>query len=153
MHRAGAAMPVAALDLAGIRLDETECSNWQSQQIGGDLRKTGLVALAVRLGAEHQRDAGVWLEADLCALARRAARCLEKTGDAEPAQLAASRCGAAPRRKAAGQEPLRHLVEIGGKPPAIDRDPEPALIREVIDQVAPPQHDRVERKLVCRTVY
>src|SRR5882672_11266465 len=117
MHRAGAAMPVAALDLAGVRLDETECSNWQSQQIGGDLRKAGLVALAVRLGAEHQRDAGIRLEADLGALARRAARCLEKTGDAEPAQLAAVRCLPAPRRKPPGQDTLRHLIEIGGKPP------------------------------------
>src|ERR1700731_5160487 len=109
MHRAGAAMPVAALDLAGIRLDETECSNWQSEQIGGDLRKAGLVALAVRLGAEHQRDAGVWLEADLGALARRAARCLEKTGDAEPAQPAALRRGLAAGCEALGQDPLRHL--------------------------------------------
>src|SRR5437879_6896258 len=125
MHRAGAAMPVAALDLRRVRLDETECSNRDSQEIGGNLRKAGLVALAVRLGAEHQRDAAVRLEADLGALARRAARCLKKTGDAEPAQLAAVCCGAAPSRKAFGQDPLRHLVEIGGKPPAIDRDPEP----------------------------
>src|ERR1700720_1118054 len=114
MHRAGAAMPVAALDLAGVRLDEAECGNWEAQQIGGDLRKAGLVALAVRLGAEHQQDAPARLEADLGALARRAARCLEKTGDAEPAQLAAVRCGTAAGREAAGQEPLRHLVEIGG---------------------------------------
>src|SRR5205823_2412627 len=80
VHRAGAAMPVAAFDRAGVRLDETECSNWEPQQIGGDLRETGLVALAVRLGAEDQRDAAVRLEADLGALARRAARCFEKTG-------------------------------------------------------------------------
>jgi hypothetical protein len=43
MHRAGAAMPVAALDL-----DETERGNWQAQEIGGDLGKAGLVALATR---------------------------------------------------------------------------------------------------------
>src|SRR5437588_5661762 len=101
MHRAGAAMPVAALDLPGVRLDETEGSNWESQQIGGDLRKAGLVALAVRLGAEHQGDneraSAVRLEADLGALARGAARCLEKTGDPEPAQLAALRGFPAPR--------------------------------------------------------
>src|SRR5439155_20630451 len=116
-------------------------------QIGGDLRKAGLVALAVRLGAEHQGYAAVRLEADLGALARRAARRLQKTGEAEPAQLAALRCGAAPSRKALGQDPLRHRVEIGGKPPAIDRDPEPAAIRETTDQVAPAQRDRVERQL------
>src|ERR1700730_13214728 len=126
MHRAGAAMPVAALDLPSVRLDETECGNWESQEIGGHLGKAGLVALAVRLGAEHQRDAAVRLEADLGALARRATRCLEKTGDAEPAEPTALRCGLAPGRKALGQDPLRHLIEIGCKPPAIDRDPEPA---------------------------
>src|ERR1700730_15025103 len=130
MHRAGAAMPVAALDLPSVRLDETECGNWESQEIGGHLGKAGLVALAVRLGAEHQRDAGVRLEAGLGALARRAARCLEKTGDAEPAQLAATRRGAAAGRETVGQDTPRDLVEIGGEPPAIDRDPEPALIRE-----------------------
>ena len=47
MHRAGAAMPVAALDLPGVRLDETECSNREPQEIGGDLRKAGLMTLAV----------------------------------------------------------------------------------------------------------
>src|SRR6267142_842879 len=141
MHRAGAAMPIAALDLPGVRLDETERSSWESQQIGGNLRKAGLVALAVRLGAEHQSDPAIRLEADLGALARRAARCLEKTGDAEPAQLAAVRCGAAPSRKALGQDTLRHLVEIGGKPPAVDRHPEPAAIGEATDQVAPAQID------------
>src|SRR5712692_8328706 len=114
MHRAGAAMPVATLDLPGVRLDETECGNWKSQEIGGDLRKAGLVALAVRLGAEHERDAAFRLKADLGALARRTARCLEKTGDAEPAQLAADRCFPVPSRKTLGQDTLRHLVEIGG---------------------------------------
>src|SRR5947207_15055237 len=104
MHRAGAAMPVAALDLRRVRLDETECSNRESQEIGGDLRKAGLVALPVRLGAEHQGDAAVRLEADLGALARRTTRCLEKTGDAEPAQLAAVCCFPAPRGKALGQD-------------------------------------------------
>jgi hypothetical protein len=74
-----------ALDFPCVRLDETEYFNRESQQIGDDLCEAGLVALSVRLSAEHQRDAGVRLEADLGALARRAARCLEKTGDAEPA--------------------------------------------------------------------
>src|SRR5437773_11106144 len=118
MHRAGAAMPVAALDLPGVRLDETECSNREPQEIGDDLRKAGLMTLAVRLGAEHQRDAAVRLEANLGALARRAARCLEKTGDAEPAKPAAVRRLPTARRKALGQDQQGHLVEIGGKPPA-----------------------------------
>src|SRR5436305_4163896 len=110
-------MPIAASDFACVGLDKTEQVDRQPQQVGGDLRKAGLVTLAVRLGAEHQRDAAVWLEADLGALARRAARCFEKTGEAEPAQLAALRRGAPPSRKALGQDPLRHFVEIGGKPP------------------------------------
>src|SRR5712691_3862541 len=115
MHRAGAAMPVAALDVPCVGLDETEGTNRESQQVGSDLRKAGLMALAVRLRAEHQRDACLRLEADLGALARRAARCFEKTGDAQPAELAAVRCFLAPSRKALGQDKLRHLVEIGGK--------------------------------------
>src|SRR5437016_7538656 len=97
MHRAGAAMPVAALDLPGVRLDETECRNWQSQEIGRDLRKAGLVALAVRLGAEHQRDAAVRLEADLGALAWRAARGFEQ---AMPRPRSLPRSAAARRRAA-----------------------------------------------------
>src|SRR5207249_3372315 len=107
------------------------------------LRKAGFVALTVRLGAEHQGDAAVRLEADLGALAGRPARCLEKTGDAQPAQLAAVRGFPTPSRESLGQDPLRHLVEIGGKPSAIDRHPESAAIREVTDQVAPTQRDRV----------
>ena len=41
---------------------------------------------------------------------------------------------------------MRHLVEIGGEASGIDRDPEPALVREAADQVAPAQRDRVERE-------
>jgi hypothetical protein len=40
----------------------------------------------------------------------------------------------------------RHLVEIGGEAPAIDRDPEPAAIREPADQVTPTQCHRIKRK-------
>jgi hypothetical protein len=54
------------------------------------------VVLAVRLGADQERNAAVRLEADLGAFARRAARCLEKTGDAEPAQPAALGSGLLP---------------------------------------------------------
>jgi hypothetical protein len=89
MHRAGAAMPVAALDLARVGLNEAECRDRQAEQVGGDLREAGLVPLAVRLRAEYQRDAAIGLEADLGALARRAARGFEKAGGAEAAQPAA----------------------------------------------------------------
>jgi hypothetical protein len=105
MHRAGATVPVAALDRPRVGLDKAECRNRQSQEIGGDLRKVGIMALAIRLGAEHERDAAVWLEADLGAFARRAARGLEKTRDTEAAQPAALRRGPAPRSKAVGEDP------------------------------------------------
>src|SRR5947209_8504117 len=91
MHRTGAAMSVAALDRPCVGLDKTESTDRQSQEIGGDLRKAGFVALAVRLRAEHQDDTAISFEADLGALARRAARRLKKTRDAEPAQPAALR--------------------------------------------------------------
>ena len=101
MHRAGAAMPVAALHLARVGLDVAEGVDRQAEQVGGDLRIAGLVALAVRLRAEHQRHLPVRLEADLGALAGRAARGFEKTGDPEPAQPAARRRLPAPRGEAA----------------------------------------------------
>src|SRR5215472_447422 len=126
MHRAGATVAVAALDHAGVGLDKTECRKRQPQEIGGDLREAGLVALAVRLGAEHERDAALRLEADFGAFARRAARGLEKTGDAEPAQHRAVRRIPSPRRKAASDEPQRDFVKIGGEPSAIDRYPQTA---------------------------
>src|SRR5271169_4772987 len=103
-------MSVAALDCSCVGLDKTEGSNWESQEIGGDLRKAGLVALAVRLGAEHQHDAGARLEAALGSLARLAARGLKKTGNALPAQPAAVRCFPAPSCKPLGQDALLHLV-------------------------------------------
>src|SRR5271155_796222 len=115
MHRASAAMPVAALDRPGVRLDKTECVNRQSQEIGGYLWKAGFVTLAVRLGTEHKNDTRLRFEPDLSAFAGRAARCFEKTCDAEPAQLAAVRCGPAPSGAAVGQDPLRHLVKVGGE--------------------------------------
>ena len=63
-----------------------------------------------------------------------------------PRSLPRSRRGLSPSSKAVRQEPLRHLVEIGGEASAIDRDPETAAIREMADQVAPAQRDRVERQ-------
>src|SRR5437763_3013384 len=146
MHRTGAAMSVAGLDSPCVGLDKTESNDRQSQEIGGDLRKAGFVALAVRLRAEHQDDTAISIEADLGTLARRAARRLKKTRDAEPAQPAARRSFLASRRKALAQDAPRHLIEIGGKPSAIDRDAESALIREMTDQVAPPQRHRIERQ-------
>src|SRR6516162_1835938 len=86
MHRAGAAMPVTAFDCSCVGLNKTERRKRQLQQIGGNLRKAGLVALTVRLGAEHKCHAAGRLKADLGAFAGRAARGLEKAGDAEPAQ-------------------------------------------------------------------
>jgi hypothetical protein len=79
MHRAGATVPVPALDRPCVGLDKAECRNRQSQEIDGDLREAGLVALAVRLGAEHERDMAVGLEADLGTFARCAARGLGRT--------------------------------------------------------------------------
>src|SRR6185369_5321411 len=117
MHRAGAAMSVAAFDHPCVRLDKMEGGNRHSQQIGGDLRKAGFVALAIRLRAEHQGNTAIFLEADLGA---RAPRCLEKTRDAEPAQLAALRGFLASTGKALAQDAPRHLIEVGGKPSAID---------------------------------
>src|ERR1051325_8903929 len=122
MHRARAAMSVAAFDHPCVRLDKTEDGNRQSQQIGGDLRKARLVALAIRLRAEHQGNTAISLEADLGALARRAPRGFEKARDAEPAQLAALRGFLASPRKSLAQDAPCHLIEIGGKPSAIDRD-------------------------------
>src|SRR5437764_14510087 len=128
MHRTGAAMSVAALDRPCVGLDKTESTDRQSQEIGGDLRKAGFVALAVRLRAKHQDDTAISFEADLGALARRAARCFEKTRDPEPAQLAAVRGIVASCRKALARDAPCHLVAIGGNPAAIDRDPEPRLV-------------------------
>src|ERR1700751_4134046 len=116
-----------------------KCRERQPQEIGGDLRKTSPVGLAGRLGSEHKRHATVRLEADLRPFARRAARCLQKTRNAKPAQPAALRRSPSPRSKAVGQDPLRHLVEIGAEAAAIDRDPETAAIWEKADQVTPAQ--------------
>src|SRR5207237_8774201 len=111
MHRTGAAMSVAALDRPCVGLDKTESTDRQSQEIGGDLRKAGFVALAVRLRAEHQDDTAISIEADLGTLARRAARHLKKTRDAEPAQPAALPSFLAARRKALAPDATRHPIE------------------------------------------
>src|SRR6516162_11371728 len=123
-------MPVAAFDCSRIGLDKTESFNRQPQKIGRDLWEAGLVALAVRLGAEQECDAAVRLKADLGAFARRAPRGFEKAGAAEPAQPAALRRFLPARRKPVPQQPLRQLVEICGKAAAIDRDPETAAVWE-----------------------
>ena len=47
MHRTGAAVTVAALDRLRVGLDEAERLDRQSEPVSGDLRKAGLVALAV----------------------------------------------------------------------------------------------------------
>src|SRR5204863_9578060 len=117
MHRTGAAMSVAALDRPCVGLDKTESTDRQSQEIGGDLRKAGFVALAVRLRAEHQDDTAISFEADLGALARRPPRWFEKTRDTEPAQPAAPRSILASCRNAFAQHAPLHHREIGGQPP------------------------------------
>ena len=145
-------MPVAALDRPRVGLDKTEGGNRQPQEIGGDLRKAGLVALAVRLGAEHESDAAVRLEADLGAFAGCAARGLEKAGDAEPAQPAALRRSLSPLGKAVISDPLYHLPDIGGEASAIDCHPETAAIRKAADQVALAQRDRVDPQPACSMI-
>jgi hypothetical protein len=52
MHRACAAVAIAALDRARVGLNKAEDINRQAQEIGGDPCKAGLVTLAIRLGAE-----------------------------------------------------------------------------------------------------
>src|SRR5204863_7535102 len=111
MHRTGAAMSVAALDRPCVGLDKTESTDRQSQEIGGDLRKAGFVALAVRLRAEHQDDTAISFEADLGALARSAPRWLEKTGDTDPAQPAALLSFLASSLQASSQDALRRPNE------------------------------------------
>src|SRR5205814_3985358 len=103
-------------------LDKTEQVNRQSQQLGGDLRKAGLVTLAARLRSEHQSDAAIRLEADLGAFAGRAARGFEKTSDAEPPQPTAIRGGPPASVKAVGQDSPTHFLEVGGEGSGIDGD-------------------------------
>jgi hypothetical protein len=110
MHRAGAAMPVAALDRTRIGLNKPKCGKRQAQHVRRDLWEAGLVALAVRLGPKHECDAAVGLETDLGAFARRAARRLEKAGDTEPAQSTPRGRGSSPSGKPVLQQPLRHLI-------------------------------------------
>ena len=52
-------------------------STGRCEQVGGDLREAGLVALAARLRADHHADAAFRLHRDLGALARRADRGLD----------------------------------------------------------------------------
>ena len=53
VHRPRPTMTVAGAHLRGIGLDITERFRRQTEQIGGDLRIGGLVALTVRLGADQ----------------------------------------------------------------------------------------------------
>src|SRR5271165_6912377 len=99
MHRARAAMPGAALDRPRIGLDQAETLERQTQDRRGDLRIARLMALAVRLGAEDQRNAAVGIEADFGAFVGGAAGGLEKAADPEPAQPAARRRSFAPGRE------------------------------------------------------
>ncbi|HEX4617447.1 MAG TPA: hypothetical protein VH230_16220 [Stellaceae bacterium] len=138
MHRARAAVPGAALHEPRIGLDETKHVNGQAEQRRGNLRVARLVPLAVRLGAEDQRNPAV-VEAYFGEFVRRAARRFEKTADPEPAQPAArSRLGA-PRRETSVAGLRQRVVEIGGKAPAIDGHAERAAIGEGGDHIAPPQ--------------
>ena len=140
-------MPVAALDRLRVGLDKTERLERQPQQIGGDLRKAGLVALAVRLRAEHQCHPAVRLEADLGAFAGGSARSFEKARDPNPAQPAA--LAPQPARRAAKPSVRSRCAissRLAAKRPQSIVTPSPLLVREAADQVAPAQRDRVERE-------
>ena len=62
MHRARAAMAVAAGQQIRVALVEAECGNRQSQHVGRDLRIGGFMSLAVGLRTDRQRHRAVSLE-------------------------------------------------------------------------------------------
>ena len=143
--------PLPLLHRPRIGLDVAERGDRQPEQIGGDLRIARLVALAVRLRAEHQRDLAVRLEADLGALARRAARGFEKTGDRRaraagraPPPPAAARQSRRPRSAAAISS------RLAAKRPQSIVTPSPLRYGKSADQVAPAQLDRVEPQTAAR---
>src|SRR5262249_40540072 len=99
MHRAGAAVTGAALHHSRIGLDEAKRIERQPEQRGGDLRVTGLVSLAVRLGAEDQQYPAIKVEVDFGGFVRCPARRLKKASDPKAAQPAARRRSGAARLK------------------------------------------------------
>ena len=91
MHRARTAMPGTFAHEPRVGLDIAKTVERQTEQRSGDLRVAGLVALAVRLGAEDQRHLAVGVEADFRTLVRGAARGFEKAAKAQATQPAALR--------------------------------------------------------------
>lgn len=65
-------MPGALAHEPRVGLDIAKTIERQTEQCCGDLRIAGLVALAVRLGAEHQPDLAVGAEADFRTFVRGA---------------------------------------------------------------------------------
>ena len=97
----GAAGMGAAADFhhIGIADNNAHALGRHVQQIRDHLRKTRLVPLPARLGADHHIDAAFRLHLDARLLARRADRRLHVVGKATAQQLAAALRFAAARRK------------------------------------------------------
>jgi hypothetical protein len=143
-------MARAALHRPRVGLHVADRLHRHAQALGDDLRIGGLVALPVRFGADRDRHRAVGLEAHLGALVRRAARSLQETGDAQPAQ-AAARLGLGAAGLEARDVGTGHgAVEIVDEAARIDGQAHRRLVREGGDQVLAPQLGGIETELARR---
>ncbi len=136
-------MPVAGRDHRGIGLDVAEALDRQAEQRRHELRKGGLVPLAVRLRTDQQAHGPVGLEADLGAFVRRAAGGLEKAGDADPAQPAGGARCLPSCRKADKVGGVQRRVDVLGEAAAIDGGRHGRAPRKGVGEVAAAELDPV----------
>ncbi len=90
-----------------------KCRERQSQETGGDLRKASLMALAVRLGSEHERHATVRNQLDLDDMGCRGKRGVDRRFVAalEPVRQIARRF--VPEKRRLGGERLPRIATAG----------------------------------------
>ncbi len=143
VHGARAAVAAAGADLRRVGLDVTETIHRQAEPRRGDLAVRRLVAHAGGLGADHQGDGAVGIEAQLGGLVGLAARGFQIAGHAQAAQPAARGGGLPAGREAGAVGRGLGGIQVGGEAAAVDRGAEGVSIGERGDQVGAAQREGV----------
>ena len=132
-------MAIAGSYLRRVGLHVAKCLDRQPQQIGGDLRIRRLMAHAVGLRAYQQRDSAIILEAQFRAFVRCATCGFHEACHANAAQSSVPLRQRFARRKACMVRGDDGIIQVVGKPAAIDNGAKSFPIRELPHQIAPAQ--------------
>src|SRR5689334_2352684 len=138
-------MAATAGEIVGVALPECEAVERQAKRIGGDLRVSCLVALAVGMRPDLEIDAAVLADAQFSHLVGLAARGFQEAGEPESAQPASFARIPLPCLEAFGR--FARQIDRTAKAALLDRKPHCGTMRKTADNVLAPQPHGIHPEL------